>query len=415
MSSPPVTAFPRFEAPHRADPYPLYARLRKEAPVFYSEEQHLWVVSRLDDARAILRDPATFLSLDTLKRPTPPPPEVREVFRQGYPQKRSLVDEDPPKHTRIRALAAKAFLPQRIAALEPRIRQMTDELIDAFVEEGQVDIVARFNYPLPAQVIGEIIGVPAADRDKLKGWAEHMTYLVAGDATLEQHLEGARSLVSFQHYVAALIADRRASPRDDLVTALLEARHEEGDTPALSDVELIGLLQGLHFAGHETTTNLLSNALLLLLGEPSRWAALQEDPSRIARAVEEALRLDAPVQGTIRTTSREVSIGGVAIPKGAKVFVVLAAANRDEAEFAEPDRFDLARGNAELHLSFGRGIHFCLGASLARLEAKIALERLGRRLPNLRLARAEREEELTYATSLVHRGPKQLWLAWDLA
>jgi cytochrome P450 len=399
--------FSRLESPHLENPYPLYAHIRNDAPVFFAEEFNLWLVSQYEDVRAALKDTTTFLSADCLKNPVAPAPEVLEVLTQGYPAVRALVDDDPPSHTRMRTLTVKALSPQRMAAMEPRVRVLANSLLDEIAADGEADIVARFTYPLPAMVIGELLGVPEHDIDQMKKWAEDLTIFAGGLAPLARQIECARGFVALQHYLGALVANRRRSPGDDVVSTLIEAR-QDGIEP-LSDIEIVGLLQSLHFAGHETTTNLIGNALLLLLGERSRWEDLLDAPSLIPDAVEEVLRMDAPVQGMMRTTSREVEIHGVKVPQGAKVLLMFASANRDAAEFAEPDRFDLNRAFSQPHLAFGRGIHFCVGAPLARIEAKVALELLGVRLKDLHLVP---NQPLSYLPNFMHRGPQQLRVSW---
>ncbi|PTL75752.1 cytochrome P450 [Vitiosangium sp. GDMCC 1.1324] len=410
MSTASGPTFNRFESPHLENPYPLYGRIRREAPVFFDEALHLWIVSRHQDVRAVLMAPETFSSLNIFQSPVPPPPEVLEVLMQGPQGLPSLIDDDPPNHTRVRTLVGKAFAPQRFAALEPRIRALARSLLDAFAHEGQGDLVSRFTYPLPALVIGEIMGVPHSDMDQLKRWAEDLTLFTAGTASPQKQVECARSFVAFQRYLGELVQERRREPKDDLVSAILQARH--GDLAPMSDAELVNLLKNLHFAGHETTTNLLGNMLVLLLQEPERWRELQADRSLLPKAIEEALRMDSPVQGIMRTTTREVELGGERIPAGARLVILFASANRDENVFAAPERYNPRRADISKHLGFGLGIHYCIGAPLARLEARVALELLGERLRNLRLLPGE---GFDYLPNFSHRGPRRLMVAWDPA
>ncbi|XXF79425.1 cytochrome P450 [Myxococcaceae bacterium GXIMD 01537] len=410
MSSAPPLTFNRFESPTLEDPYPLYARLRQEAPVFHSEELHLWIVSRYEDVKAVLLNTRDFLSANAFKSPVPPPPEVLAVFAQGYPQVPALVDDDPPSHTRTRVLVTQALAPQRISAMEPRVRALATELLEGFVRDGRADLIERFAYPLPARVIGDILGMPREDLDQMKRWTEDMMLLSGGNLPLERQVACARSLVAFQHYVADLIAQRRRAPREDLMSALIEARYQ--DTPPLSDVELINLVQVLAFAGHETTTNLLGNLLVLLLQEPERLETLRREPGLLPRTIEEALRMDAPVQGMMRTTGRAVTLGGVELPEGARVLILYASANRDPAAFEAPDRFVARRPDTGKHLGFGHGIHYCIGAPLARLEVRVAMELLLERLPHLR---QQPGRPPVYLPNFLHRGPKQLHVDWDTA
>ncbi|MCY1021042.1 cytochrome P450 [Pyxidicoccus sp. MSG2] len=410
MSTPPPAFSSRFEPRYVDDPYPLYARLRQEAPVQFSEDMHLWVVSRYEDVKTVLLNPGDFLSANAFRNPVPPAPEVLAALAEGYPQVPALVDDDPPNHTRMRVIVTKALAPHRVSAMEPRVRAIAAELVDAFAREGRADLVGRLAFPLPARVIGAIMGLPDSDLERLKSWTEDLSTLSAGNAPVPRQVECARGLVAIQKYLAGHIAERRRAPKDDLISALIEARHE--DTPPLSDVELISLLSMLHFAGHETTANLLGNAVVMLLQSPELLVALRRDASRIPAAIEEALRFDAPVQGMMRTTRRAVTLGGVEVPEGARLLVLYASANRDAAAFHEPDRAQPRRSDVGRHLGFGLGIHHCIGAPLARMEVRIALELLLERLPGLRLAPGN---PLLYVPNFLHRGPRRLLVEWDPA
>ncbi|MBJ6761660.1 cytochrome P450 [Myxococcaceae bacterium JPH2] len=398
----------RFQPPHLEDPYPLYERLRHEAPIHFSEALNLWVVSRHEDVRAVLGNPGDFLSANAFASPVPPPPEVLEVLAQGYPRLPSLVDADAPYHTRMRAIVSRALAPQRVGALEPRIRELATRMADDFVPLGRAEVVSRFNFPLPARVIGLLLGMPDADLERFRVWTEDMSLLSGGNLPVARQVECARSLVAFQHYMAALIHERRQSPRDDLTSALVATRPEEG--PPLEDAELINLVMGLHFGGHETTTNLLGNMQVMLLREPERWKALRDEPTLLPRAVEEAVRLDTPLQGMMRTTRRAVSLGDAELPEGARVLVLFGSANRDAGTFQAPDRFQIRRPDTGRHLGFGAGIHYCLGAQLARLEVRVAMEVLLARMDNPRL---QADKPIVYLPNFLHRGPKQLYLEWE--
>ncbi|WP_164002780.1 cytochrome P450 [Pyxidicoccus caerfyrddinensis] len=410
MSTPPPAFSSRFEPRYVDDPYPLYTRLRQEAPVQFSEEMHLWVVSRYEDVKTVLLNPGDFLSANAFRNPVPPAPEVLAALAEGYPQVPALVDDDPPNHTRMRVIVTKALAPHRVSAMEPRVRAIASELVDAFAREGRADLVERLSFPLPARVIGAIMGLPDSDLERLKSWTADLSTLSAGNAPVPRQVECARGLVAIQKYLAGHIAERRRAPTDDLISALIEARHD--DTPPLSDVELISLLSMLHFAGHETTANLLGNTVVMLLNAPERLEALRQDASLIPAAIEEALRFDAPVQGMMRTTRRAVTLGGVEVPEGARLLVLYASANRDAAAFHAPDRAEPGRSDVGRHLGFGLGIHYCIGAPLARMEVRIALELLLERLPGLRLAPGN---PLLYVPNFLHRGPRRLLVEWDPA
>jgi cytochrome P450 len=291
--------------------------------------------------------------------------------------------------------------------MEARIRSLAHELIDQLLPAGRSDLVRQYTYPLPMRVLLECLGLPAEDADFIKQWCnDHMLLSVPGIGAAQQ-LRSAQTEVAFSRYTEALIAARQRQPQADMLSALVHAR-VQGERP-LDMAELNTLLQQLLFAGHETTTNLLSNTFCALLRDHNQWHALRSDLTLTARAVEEGLRYDAPVQGMFRTTTEDVTISGVTLPAGARVFVVFGAANRDESTFAEPDCFDIQRPNADKHLSFGHGIHYCIGAPLVRLEARIAIEVLVQRLPDLHLVP---NQTMTYLPSLLNRALQHLQVHW---
>ncbi|HEU4412000.1 MAG TPA: cytochrome P450 [Polyangiaceae bacterium] len=408
MGKRPNLNFNPLASPHLEDPYPLYQRLRREAPVVHNPTFDLWFVTRHADVVEVLRDPARFSSADVLKPVLEPTPEIRAALGEWQSGVYPLLSSDPPWHTRARSLVSRAFSAPRVAALEPQIRAIADELIDGFAAEGEGDLLPRFAYPLPMRLTGEMFGVSRADMGAVKRWCDEETLYLMAPLPHEQRLAYARSVVAYREFLRDLVEGHRRRPRGDLVDELLGARLEGGDP--LTTGEIVGSLCVLIFAAHETTTNMLGNTLLCLLRAPGRWRALRDDPAQIPAALEEGLRFDAPVQGMTRTVTRATELGGVALPVRARLFVVFASANRDEASAADPDVFD--PGRAAPHLSFGRGPHFCVGASLARLEGRVALERLALRLPGLRLAD---ERTPAYPPNLVHRGPSALRLAWDVA
>jgi cytochrome P450 len=410
IDTPTVTApfqFNPLESPHLENPYPLYARARREAPVFFSPLFATWVVTRYEDVHAILRDPRRFSSSYLFRTPVDPPPDVLAMLAQLPPEMPLLVSEDPPGHTRTRALVSHAFLPKQVARMAARIRDLAHELIDQLPVAGGADLVRQYTYPLPMRVLLEFLGLPVEDAEVIKHWCHDHMLLSAPGIGAAQQRRSAATEVAFSRYTEALIAARQRQPRTDMLSALIHAR-VQGERP-LDDVELHTLLQQLLFAGHETTTNLLSNTIAALLRDASQWQALQRDQTCIARAVEEGLRYDAPVQGMFRTTTEDVTVRGVTLPAGARVFVAFGAANRDEHIFPEPDRFDVQRPNADKHVSFGYGVHYCIGAPLVRLEARIALEVLVQRLPALHLVPAQ---PMTYLPSLLNRALQHLQVRW---
>ncbi|GAB4198764.1 MAG: cytochrome P450 [Roseiflexaceae bacterium] len=404
-----MTTLPNFNhlaPPHLEDPYPLYAEARK-GPVFFTPVFGCWIVSRYQDVLAVLNDTQRFSSHHLFRQPVNPTPEVLAELAKIPPETPLLVTEDPSAHTRTRAMVAKALSPRRFAAMEPRVQAIADDLIDSFAAAGAADLVGQYTYPLAMRVLLEFIGLPVEDAGFIKRWAqEHMQLSLPGLAP-EQQLQYARTTVEFSAYCTRLITDRQANPRDDVLSGLLDAR--EGSERPFDHAELITLLQTMFTAGHETTTCLISNTLLHLLREPADWLALCADPSLAAAVSEEGLRYDAPVHGMFRVTKEEVELGGAVLPAGQRVLLLFGAANRDGAVFPEPDRFVPNRPNASRHLGLGYGIHYCIGAPLARLEARVALATLARRLPGLRLAPAFQPR---YLSNLVQRVLLELPGVW---
>ena len=385
-------------------PFDLYRRARDEMPVFYSERFDLWVVTRYEDIARILKDPALFSSAQSLAVDSAVAPEVQAVLDSGYPATPTMVTAGPPVHTRFRELVSKAFTSRRVALMEPRMREIAHQLIDGFERSGRADLVRQFAYPFPMEVIAEILGVPAADMNQFKRWSDDMSARF-GPLPLERQVECAGSEVEFQHYFAAKLEDRRRHPQTDLLTDLLNARIKR-EAP-LDMPEMLSILKQLLIGGNETSTNLIGSMMLLLLNDRAQFEAVLKDRSLASNAVEEALRLDSPV----RTSTREVELGGVRVPQGAHLEILYASGNRDEARFHDADRFDLRRADSSNHMAFGFGIHFCIGAPLARYEGRIALDVLLDRLPNLRLAP---DQAFEHHPHFFLRGLKHLDLEWDV-
>jgi cytochrome P450 len=378
-----------------ADPYPTYHRLRADDPVHHSP-LGFWVLTRYDDVVAALRDPR--LAKEAIAG------FVAARFGAPVPAMgQSMLDRDPPDHTRLRGLVSKAFTPRVVEGLRPHIQQIVDGLLDRVEGAGGMDLIEEFAYPLPVTVICEMLGVPVADHDRFKGWSLDVarsldSLLVPPDSDVPQRGLAARHALA--EYFRALIAERRAAPRPDMLSALIAAE-ESGDT--LSEQELLATCILLLIAGHETTVNLLGNGTLALLRHPSEMRRLRDNPGLIGSAVEELLRYDGPVQRTARIPSEDVTIGGRTIPKGDMVMPFIGAADRDPAHFPDPDRLDIGRTDNR-HIAFGWGIHFCLGAPLARIEGQIAIGTLLKRLPKLALA----TEAPEFRQSLTLRGLKSL-------
>lgn len=351
-----------FDAEVMADPYPVYRELRERAPVYWSAEVGSWVLSRYDDVAAALTDPATYSSASGIY-PTPPQAEATDVLLP------MLVTTDPPRHTKLRQLVSKAFTPRRIAALETGVQAIVDELLAEVPAAGPWDFVSGFSGPLPAMVIADLLGIPRDDRDRFRAWS---TTLVQGNPLRGASGSGLEAATALYDYFTSFLAERRARPQDDLMTALVQA---EVDGQHLSEDELLGFCLLLLVAGHETTTNLLSNAAVLLADHPESRQRLREEPELVPAAVEELLRFDSPVQGIGRTLTKPVHLHGRQMAAGDSVLLLFGSANRDDRVFADPEVFDVER-SPERHLALGRGIHFCLGASLARMETRLALDAL---------------------------------------
>jgi cytochrome P450 len=398
--------FQPFVNPQLDDPYSFYKRARSEEPLFYSPLLNGYVLTRYEDILTVLKDPARFSSADNLQPIVRYTPEVIGVLRQGFPMVRDLVNSDGDQHKRLRAPFLKVFAPERLQAMEDSIRAIANRLVDGFVNHGHAEIISQFTHPLPLEVILTMYGVPLEMMADIKKWCYDMTALFSSQLTPEQQLECARSFVAIQQAVAGLIEERRKAPRNDLISNIQDS--------GLSMNEMVIVLCGLIVAGHKTTSHLISNGLKILLERPQLWQALCDDPSLIPAALEEVLRYDAPVPAMIRTTTQEVELAGVTLPLGTRLFLMYGSANRDETPYPDADRFDIGRFKqvSANHLAFGHGVHHCIGSNLARREARIALEILSKRLPNLRL---RPNQQLTHIPTLMNRGFTHLHVEWDVA
>jgi cytochrome P450 PksS len=389
----------------KADPFPFFARLRDEEPVYRTTvppRTPTWLVTRYDDVASLLKDDRFAKSRYNAMTPEQlrKHPWMPAMFR---PLERNMLDQDPPDHTRLRALVHKAFTPRLIDRMRGRVQSLADELLDAAAPRGTMDLIRDYALPLPMTVITEILGVPARDRGKFHKWSSAFVSF----NSYRDVWKIIPAFWRFNRYLRAFFKERRADPRDDLVSALVQAE-EAGER--LNEDELLAMVVLLLVAGHETTVNLIGNGTLALLQHPDAMEQWRADPSLSKTAVEELLRFTAPVfMSTERFAREDVTIRGVTIPRGGMVFAVLGSANRDAAAFDDPNRLDLARSDNK-HLTFGQGIHYCLGAPLARLEAQIAFETLLLRLPGLRLVGAP--GSLRWRRSLVLRGLESLPVAF---
>jgi cytochrome P450 len=367
------------------DPIPAWEQARHENPVFFSPVLGSYVVTRRDDVLQVLGDPDSFSNKAFFERLYPNPPEVDAVLAEGYETSKlgAVANLDPPLHTRVRRILGAGFTPRRVAPLEDEIRAIVDDAIDTMMLDRSAEFVSEFAYVVPLRLILRLLGLPDSQGEQLHQWSEQKMALQWGELSLEEHLEAARGYVEFQRYVEEVVAERRQNPGDDLISVVLQERDEDGEM--LDDTSIIGQVMGLVNAGHGTVTSLLSLGIYRLLTERSQWDLLCADPGLAPAVVEEVLRFDAPVKQLFRKVKKPVTIAGVEIPEGARVAFVMGSANRDEAAFADADTFDILaeRGG---HLAFSKGIHFCLGASLARLQGRVAFARLAERLPSLRLS-----------------------------
>jgi cytochrome P450 len=401
--------FDPFHEPYLADPYPFFAEARAGTPVFYSPDLDYWVVTRYHDMRQIFQTPKVFSAVNTLAPLQPICPAAGHLLAEGgFRPVPTLTNSDPPGHTRVRRLTNVAFTPRRVAAMEPLVRELTARFIEERLSSGRADLVRDLAWDLPALIIFRVLGIPDEDVARVKAGAESRLLLMWGRPTEDEQIRLVQGMAAFWRYAETLVARRAAQPRDDFTSDLLLAR--DGDLPALTHQEVTQIVFELLFAGHETTTGLIGNATRRLLSERHAWEEICGDPVLIPNAIEEVLRFDSSVIAWRRQTTEAVAIGGVPVPAHANLLLLLGSANRDPAVFADPERFDIHRPNAKEHLSFGSGVHFCLGAPLARLETRVVLEELSARLPSLRLVPGQ---TLRFQPNTTFRGPLSLLVEWD--
>lgn len=386
----------------RANPYPFYAGLRSEDPVHWDEELGFWVLTRYADIASVYQDPrfsrAQGLQSGYERLPASEQTIAEPVYRCFS---KTMFYSDPPYHTRLRGLVSSAFTPTAVERMRPYVQRTVDSLLDAVEANGKMDAIRDFANPLPIMVIAQMLGLPSEERGQFKQWSDDLFAILGSVPHSPELMEGAaRSLTALTGYITELSEARRSQPREDLLTALVEASQ---DGEQLTREELVANMIILLSAGHETTINLIGNGLLALLRDPDQLQKLRAEPGLVYSAVEEMMRYDNPVQIAYRSAGEDVEIGGKQIRKGELVNSVLAAGNRDPERFSEPDRFDITRDEGR-HLGFGLGIHFCLGAPLVRLEAQTAFTAILRRFPELSLA----AENLEWQEHPIFRGVKSL-------
>jgi cytochrome P450 len=400
-------AFDPFDETYLNDPYPSLKAARRATSVFHASSIDHWVVTRYADLRQIFRTPALFSAVNANSPLVPPcPAAMQELEAGGYRPVPTLANVDPPAHTRYRRLANVGFTPKRVAAMEPFIRELVRRFLDERFTGKNADLVRDLAWELPALVLFRILGIPDADVPVVKAGGEHRLALVYGRASPERQVEAARGMAGFFRYATGLIEARLANPSNDFTSDLAHATDQDG--ARLTVPEAATIMLAFVFAGHETTTGLLGNAFRRLLEDRPSWNAICADPTLLPNAVEEVLRLDSSVIAWRRRTMQTVEIGGVAVPAQANLLLMIGAANRDPAHFVNPDFLDIRRSNARDHLAFGQNVHLCLGAPLARLQARVVLEEVSQRLPTLRLI----PTDLRFMPNISFRGPLSLPAQW---
>src|ERR1700761_5880151 len=386
VSCPVDETFDPLSPEYLADPYAILAGLpHREQPVFFAPAIGYYVLTRYDDIATVFGDPASY-SAAVAQAPLGPITEAAQkiLLGAGHKPQPSMVSLDEPEHARLRKPAARAFSMKRVTAMIPAIEATTARLLDAVKDQPEFDLVAALAFPLPANIVFSLMGVPEQDFGQLKAWCGYRAALGWGRPAPEDQIEIATSMAAYRAYLRTLVDRKAELPGDDLASDLIAIHREAPDR--LTPDEIGSILFSLSFAGHETTTGLIGNTVRRLLEQPGRWETITTDPALIPAAVEETLRYDPSVPVWRRVTTRPVTLAGQDFPQGARLFLWLAAAGRDASAFPDPDTFNLHRGDSGRHLAFGQGLHYCLGANLGRLETQIAIPELTRRYPHLTLA-----------------------------
>ncbi|HLV35362.1 MAG TPA: cytochrome P450 [Spirillospora sp.] len=398
--------FDPFASDFIANPYPVYDSLRAQSPIFWHADSRMWFFTTREDVSTLLRDRRFGRTLlHIMSRQAAGLPPIRDDLKPFYKlSEHSMFDKEPPEHTRLKSLVHKVFTPRRVESLRAQIQKITDTLLDAAEARGGMDLLEDFATPLPVTVIAELLGVPEADRHHLRPWSQAIVAMYELDHTPEQERRAVQAAIEFSDYLRQLARERRRNPQNDLITALAQVE-EQGDT--LSEDELISTCVLLLNAGHEATANVIGNGMLALLHHPAQFDRLRANPALVSTAVEEMMRYDTPLQLFRRWTLEDVVYKGIELRRGTQIALVFGAANRDPAVFDQPNTFDITRADNP-HISFGGGVHYCLGAPLARLELQIAIRTLIERFPTLRLDGPEPE----YRPAYVIRGLKAFPVTW---
>ncbi|GAB4199854.1 MAG: hypothetical protein OHK0022_20400 [Roseiflexaceae bacterium] len=406
-STPPLgTLYHPFQDEQRENPYPFYELLRSEEPIAYSPELDAWLVTRYSDLRTILSQPEVFSSRHVTRPVSNITPVTREILAQGYPMTSTAISSDGKTHERFRAPYMKTFAPPRVARHREFVYRSVQRLLDAIGDDGRADLIGQFAYPLTVEVVLHVMGVPEERLADAKAWSRALIAFLYAPLAEEQQIQCAHGLVEFQRYMAGLIEERRQQPREDAISDMVHAQVPGADPLSLN--EMVSALCGLLMAGHKTTIDLIGNGLAILLNPGTRWRDLCARPELIPSTVEEILRYDGPVQALSRTTTREVTVGGVTLPADTRLLLMFGAANRDADQFPDAETFDMQR-RPNHHYGFGYGAHFCVGAPLARLEGRAAFELLTQRFPLLRLAP---DQQLAHYPNLAFRGYQRLDVVW---
>ncbi len=403
--------FDPFRRPYLDNPYPILAQLRSQTPAFFSHELGYWVVTRYEDVRRIFRSTAAFSAVNSIQPLTPPCPAAQARMQEvGFQPGSFIVNEDAPEGPARRRKLAPSFTQQRLERLEPKIRELVTSYIDRFVQRGEADLVEELTWEIPAFVAFALMGVPDEEVFVVKAFTGSMLLFLWGRPTEDEQIRMVDNLAAFDKYTREHVRRLMAEPGDDVMSDVIRAHQED---PELFDEEyLYRTMLNLLFASHETTTNATSNMFQTLLADQELWRQLCADPALAPNAVEESLRFCSSVIAWRRRSIAEFAVGGVTIPADSNVLLLTSSANHDPGVFAEPERFDIGRDNVSRHLSFGFGSHLCLGAPLARLEMRVFLEEMTRRLPHAELVPGQ---EFDYPPNVSFRGPTSLLARWDPA
>jgi len=410
-------------------PYPFYEAMREQDPVFEAAPG-VFFISKYDTINKVLRDPISFKSGDGaaflnfqgeegLAKPTQPPKVIADILAKGQPNRDTLLSGDPPNHVRYRSLVNRPLSPGRVARLKPTVIKVVDDLIDKFIDNGEVELVSQFAMMVPLTVVSITLGVPTEDLEKYKDWSIRSTATLAGRLTPEKAVDAATASVELQNYIAAKVETARKDPPDNLIGNLVQAHLLEGEVGdeknlrPLDTPEIVSVVQQLLVAGQETVNYLITSLMLLLLDNQDQMDAVTNDRSLIPDMVEEGVRIESPIQALGRFATKDIELDGKFIPEGSRVVLLYGCANRDTEKFQEPARFHIQRTDLSDHVGFGAGPHYCIGSALARLESRIAFEQLFSRMKNFKLAQPR--DSLEYQYNFIFRALKELHISFDKA